>query len=144
MAPTQSVITYPFKAENGAIVRGRETAIELLERALFIRKNWIEATHNKGPNCHNVSLTATYRDNEIMTVKRWLWSHREDVSGVSLFPYSDVNYPQLPREKVTLEEYNRLVAIYDSVDVDLSNVDWTGQVDDRKQVVACANGACEI
>ena len=144
MAPTQSVITYPFKAENGAIVRGRETAIELLERALFIRKNWIEATHNKGPNCHNVSLTATYRDNEIMTVKRWLWSHREDVSGVSLFPYSDVNHPQLPREKVTLEEYNRLVAIYDSVDVDLSNVDWTGQVDDRKQVVACANGACEI
>ena len=47
-------------------------ALSLLERALHIKKNWIEPSHRSGANTHNVSLTCYYKEWEQEQIVQWL------------------------------------------------------------------------
>lgn len=86
-AVTSLVLTMPISME-GAILRSQESPIELLNRAAFVHKHFIQSSHTSGPNYHNVSLTVNYKaqKEEEDSILEWLLAHTDCFAGVSMFP----------------------------------------------------------
>lgn len=139
--PSNYVISMPI-CKEGAITRAQETAVELMERAKFIKQNWIDVGHREGDNTHNVSLTVSYKPEEEAEVKQWMWENREIYNGISLLPYDGGTYVQAPFEEIDKETYERLIAVFP--DIDLNSVNYGGTVDERVGESACAGGNCEV
>jgi ribonucleoside-diphosphate reductase alpha chain len=137
------VVGFPVKAEEGAITKSDESAIELMERAKFIYKNWILAGHREGNNTHNVSLTVEYKPDEIEAIKKWMVDNKDSYAGISFLPRNDSTYTQMPFQEITEEEYNEMVAKI-TKPIDYISIDWTGTIDERIGEAACAGGSCEI
>jgi ribonucleoside-triphosphate reductase (thioredoxin) len=137
-----AVITVPQKAPEGAILR-TESPFDLLERVKRVTKDWIKPGHRKGNNTHNVSATISVKDHEWESVGEWMWENRKSYNGLSVLPYSDPNYPQLPFEDCSKETYERLMSVL--ADIDLSKVVELEDLTDLAGELACAGGVgCEI
>jgi ribonucleoside-triphosphate reductase len=138
---TQSVITVPQKAPEGAITR-QESTINLLERVKLISDNWVHNGHVKGQNTHNVSCTVSIRPGEWEEVGEWMWKNRDCYNGLSVLPFDGGTYKQTPFEDCTEEEYNQLMSTLKDVDLTqvVELVDNTNLTDQA----ACAGGACEV
>lgn len=142
MSASGVVVTIPQHSPEGAITREMETAKSLLDRVFSYHKNWIVPGHIDGPNTHNVSVTVSYKVEEIDYLRERLWEDRDKYSGISLLPYSDANYEQAPFEecdKETFEKFNAMVK-----EIDLTKVLEQEDATNRTSVVACSGGACEI
>jgi hypothetical protein len=114
-AVTSLVLTMPISME-GAILRSKESSVELLNRAAYVHQHFIQTSHAAGPNYHNVSLTVNYKSSkeEEDNIMEWLLNHTDCFAGVSLFPdfssNSDgtaVKYPQMPFEEIDKETYDK-------------------------------------
>ena len=136
------VVSVPI-CKQGAVKRGQETAIELMERAKRVFNSWISASHRSGANRHNVSLTVTYRPEEVSGIVEWIVANREFFTGISLLPFDGGSYQQSPFESISEAEYKEWVDRYPS-GIDLFSLDYSDQEDARKGELACAGGACEI
>ncbi len=134
------IIKLPMKMDG--ITRHDETALELGNRALMVRKNWIEGSHREGENCHNVSLTINYKPHEQEELKDWMWENRASYGGISLLPFSDATYAHAPFEDCTQEEYERLEKLLPQLD--LSVVKYEQKDDGREASAACEGGLCEV
>lgn len=139
---TGVVVTVPQKSPPGAEIKKNNTALSLFERALRYNKNWVEAGHVQGPNYNNVSCTLNVREHEWEPLSQAMWEKRESYSGISLFPYSEPNYAQLPFEVCTQETYEKYAAYVK--DVDLKQIREEVDLTDRAGVVACGGGSCEV
>lgn len=138
------VVAAPHAAPN-AIIAGKESALDLLERAMHIRRNWIEPSHRSGANTHNVSLTCYYRENEKLDVTDWVVRNLGSVGGISFFPHSGSDtYKQMPYQSINSEEFNQWCQAFEGKKVDLQSIDFTHHEDARQQEAACAGGVCEI
>jgi len=136
------VVTIPQESPEGAIVRSGETAKSLFDRTVFYHDNWIKPGHISGKNTHNVSVTISYRQEEIEELYSLLWNNRDGYTGISLLPYDNGTYKQAPFEscdKYTFEKYNAMVK-----SIDLTQVFEEYDGTNRSQLVACACGACEV
>jgi len=92
------VISVPVNHEHG-ILRSQEKAVDLLKRVKHVHKNWIQPTHRSGPNTHNVSVTVSYRPEEIDEVTDWMVENRDSYCGIALLPYDPTTYPKPPLRK---------------------------------------------
>ena len=136
-----AVISAPQAAPDGSILR-TESPLETLERVKKVATEWVLPGHRRGNNTHNVSCTISIRDHEWESVGRWMWENRESYNGISVLPYNGGTYKQAPFEDCSKDDYERLYASLDSVD--LSKVI---ELDDNTNLsgeAACAGGACEI
>lgn len=131
-----TVFSFPQKSPAGAITRNDMTAIEQLNLWLTYQRHWCE---------HKPSITVTVRDHEWMEVGAWVYTHFDEVSGVSFLPHSDHTYQQAPYQEVGEREYLDLLAIMPS------KIDWTKLSDYETedttkgtQTMACVSGVCEI
>ncbi|MBC8301587.1 MAG: hypothetical protein H8E55_38230 [Pelagibacterales bacterium] len=136
-----AVISIPQKAPEDAILR-TESPFQLLERIKTMAINWIRPGHRSGNNTHNISATISLRDHEWDTAGEWMWENKEYYNGLSVLPYSESNYIQMPFEDITEEKFNELVSSLTSVD--LSNIIETDDDTDLSNELACAGGACTI
>lgn len=139
---TGVVVTIPQESPKGSIVRENETAFSLLDRTLSYHKNWIQPGHRSGANTHNVSVTISYKQEEIEELRHRLWESRNNYTGISLLPFDGGNYQQAPFEecsKETYEQYSKLVS-----EIDLKNVREMEDNTTRVENLACAGGVCEI
>jgi len=136
------VVTIPQESPKGAILREKETALQLLDRVIFYNKNWVSVGHRSGNNKHNVSCTINYQQHEIDELCQQMWKNRFEYSGISLLPFDTGSYSQTPFEtcdEKTFKKYNELVK-----NIDLTKVI---EIDDQTNMieqVACSNGVCEI
>lgn len=137
----QAIISIPQKAPDGAVTR-KESAIELLERVKVISERWVKPGHIDGQNTHNVSATVTVKPGEWLPVGIWMWKNRDAYNGLSVLPYAEYTYKQLPFEDITEAEYNRLADQLHSID--LSQVVEMEDFTDLSGELACAGGACEV
>lgn len=140
------IVTLPvFKDVKGAIYRQEESALQLLERAKFVRDTWILNGHGEGPNFNNVSLTVEVKDEELGAVSEWMLNQQHPLSGVSFFPASGggKTYPQMPFESVPKEVAEAWLDKVGEPPV-LSTADWTGVQDKREGEKACAGGLCDV
>ena len=141
-SPENIIVTIPVKMD-GAIYRGEETAVALMERSKHIFKNWIIPGHDYGPNPHNVSLTVSYRPEEQAEIIEWMVDNSESWAGISLLPYDGGNYTQAPFEEISEHEYHQWVRKVPT-DVNFGNIDFSDNVDERLGELACFGGACEV
>lgn len=136
-----AVIAVPQKAPNDAIMR-TESPFQLLERVKRVYIDWIKPGHRSGNNTHNVSATVSVRQHEWASVGEWLWTNRDNYTGVSVLPYSDHTYKQAPFEDITKEEYDRLLLTLQ--DVDLTKVVELTDNTDLAGELACFGASCEV
>lgn len=139
---TGSVVTIPQKSPDNAILRDRESAEDLLDRAYNYNINWVKEGHREGVNSHNVSCTISVKENEWDDVMKSMWKNREKYSGISLLPFNGGSYKQAPFEecnKETYDQYSELVKV-----IDLTEVREEQDNTRRTEMVACSGGVCEI
>ena len=138
----QAIVTIPQCAPENAIVRPKETAIELLERIKKFNKEWIKPGHRKGSNMHNVSATVNIKQDEWSTVGDWLWDNKEYFTALSFLPEDLGTYTQAPFETITEEQFNERVKHLHALD--LSKVVEFSDETNLQDQAACAGGACEV
>lgn len=137
----QAVISLPIKAPVNAITR-RETALQLLKRVQRLYKDWVVPGHKRGQNTHSISCTVSVKEHEWDKVREWMWDNRDDYASITVFPYENPNYPQLPFEEITEEEYNTF--IQGLKEIDLSKISEEQDNTTLQQEAACGGGACEV
>lgn len=145
------VIEFPVEAPEGAALKEDLSAEVFMDTVRSTQQNWVVPGATRPSQVpglsHNVSNTITVRPDEWASVADYLWTHRNDFTGVSLLPDSgDMLYAFAPFEAVKTEaqerRWNELVASYTPIDYlsvfeaeDGTNL--TGEA-------ACAGGACSI
>jgi ribonucleoside-triphosphate reductase len=135
--PKTWVAQFPIKSPEGAITRNGRSALEQCDYWLLNKLNWAE---------HSVSVTITYKPTEIIDLITWIWNNRNVISGMAFLPSYDSDYPLLPYQEVTKEEYERLVeASPEKVDwAQLYSVEYSGKFVEAAKLLACvANGSGE-
>lgn len=137
-----TIIAIPQESPENSIVRAKESAISLFDRALFYRNNWIAPSHREGINYHNVSCTISVKDDEWDELKEKMWKHRKSYNGISLLPYDGGNYTQAPFEEIDKETYDKYCSVIK--DVDLREVKEVMDETDRISTIACGANGCEI
>ena len=135
------IAAFPQKAPEGAIIR-TESMQQLLERVRRFNLEWVRPGHISGDNTHNVSCTISVKDDEWPAVTAWMWENRHDYNGISVLPYNGGTYPQAPFEDITEEQFNALVANFNSLDIE--SITEQNDATDLQGEAACAGGGCEI
>ena len=136
MRPDHTVVfAFPMRA-IGSVTRTDLTAIQHLELWLTYQRHWCE---------HKPSITVTVKDHEWMAVGAWVYSHFDEISGISFLPHSDHSYRQAPYQDCTKEEYEKAVnAMPKLIDWSLlknyENTDNTSGT----QTFACSGDKCEV
>ena len=141
---TQAVISIPQAAPEKAIIRSKETAIDLLTRVSKVWSEWVKVGHRKGDNMNNVSTTVTVKPNEWDEVRDWLWDNKNSYSAISILPYADHEYIQSPLEDISEQEYLQLVNKLKLTTFDSANIIESSDGTTLSGEVACAGGACLI
>lgn len=138
-----AVIRIPQKAPKGALLRTKQTALDLLERVKLLNKEWIEPGHRKGTNMHNVSATINIKPNEWEKIGSWLFENKNYFTALSFMPEDLGTYIQAPFETITEKEYYEKVKSLQSIN--LANVYEMTDETNLMEQLACAGGSsCEI
>lgn len=145
------VIEFPVEAPPGALIRKDLSALQFLEMVRSTQKNWVVEGNGQSQVAadlyHNVSNTVTVRPEEWDAVADYIWTHREDFTGVSLLADTgDKDYSFSPNEEIVTSadeiRWNQLLMLYKPVDYGmmLETEDGTNLSGEA----ACAGGACSI
>uniref|UniRef100_A0AAU3I9B1 B12-dependent ribonucleotide reductase insertion domain-containing protein n=1 Tax=Streptomyces sp. NBC_01393 TaxID=2903851 RepID=A0AAU3I9B1_9ACTN len=128
------VFTFVQRAGDTALVREDVSAIEHLEVWLAYQRYWCE---------HKPSVTISVREHEWAEVGEWVWSHLDEISGVSFLPFSEHTYVQAPYEEITEEEYEALAS--KTYRVEWSDLAFYETYDQTtgSQSLACSADGCE-
>jgi ribonucleoside-diphosphate reductase alpha chain len=138
---SNGVVCFPLMAPNDAVLRN-EGAMSLLERVKKFNLEWVKTGHRDGINTNNVSATISIKDEEWETVGEWMWNNKTHYNGLSVLPFNDTVYPQMPFTECSREEYETLVSKMKQISIDKIVEDYDTTT--RKLDEACAGGACEF
>ena len=136
MNPMHTNVFYlPVEAPKDSVLVKDINAIQQLEHWLSYKKFWCE---------HTASVTIYVQEHEWMEVGSWVYSHFDDVTGLSFLPADNGSYRQAPYTRCTPDEYEKALA-------KVPNVDWSAlqlyeveDMTDSAQTLACVGGACEL
>lgn len=129
------VFSFPIKSPPYSRIASEITAIEQLEHYLMFYRHWAE---------HTVSITVYVREHEWLDVGAWVYSHFDEIGGISFLPYSDHIYQQAPYQPISEEKYNELLQTIPKVQWDQFNVDEHEDKTEGAQQYACSGGMCEL
>ena len=137
MKPTQTtVFSFPMKAPEGATVTADLSAIDQLNMWLIYQRHWCE---------HKPSVTINVRKDEWFEVGAFVYSHFDEMSGVSFLPYNEHTYQQAPYQEIGRSQYEELLALMPKA------IDWVKlseyESEDNtsgSQTLACSGDSCEI
>jgi ribonucleoside-triphosphate reductase (thioredoxin) len=125
------VVTFPCKVPEHTPIADEFTAVEQLDFVKWMQTNWSD---------NAVSVTVTYKMEELDTIKEWLnKNYNSSVKTVSFLLYSGHGFAQAPYESCTKEEYEELAARVIPI-TGISSLDESAMetMDD------CSSGACPI
>lgn len=132
---TAYVVHFPVKSPEGAVIREDMSAIDQLEYWLKSKLHWTE---------HNPSVTIMYKPSEVIDIIKWTWDHKNVIGGLSFLPADDAQYAQMPYERISHEEYDKLIANFPKINFSelflLEHDDFTTVAAE----LACVSGVCEI
>jgi ribonucleotide reductase alpha subunit len=132
------VLQFPCHYQN-AIYRKDESAVELLERMAEVYENWVKPGHIEGQETNNVSITVSYKPEEVGEVSQWMKDNQDKYRGISVLPDDCTAYPLLPFEEVSKEEW---LKYYERFPV----INWEvfGISSNASGSSACSGGGCEV
>lgn len=129
------VIHFPVKSPDTAIVKDEMSAIEQCEYWKIIKLNWTE---------HNPSVTISYKEDEVEDLIQWVKDNKQFIGGMSFLPSDDAQYDQMPYEKISKKEYEKLSSEFPKIDFsllyELEKEDYTS----ASQELACVSGVCDL
>jgi ribonucleoside-triphosphate reductase len=135
-AASNLVFSFPIAAPETALLADDVDALTQAKLWHAYAKHWAD---------HSVSCTIYYSDDEFLGLGQWVWSHFDEITGLSFLPRSDHTYVQAPYEAISREQYETLVAAFPDA------VDWSRlaeyESEDRTQgarTLACSGDVCEI
>ena len=89
-----------------------------------------------------MTLNISIKEDEWDEVGDWMWLNRNTYNGLSVLPYADISYPQLPFEGCSKYMYDKMMSLLG--EIDLTEVYENGDNTKQREAVACGGGACEI
>lgn len=125
------VVEFPAEAPVGTTLASEMTAIDQLEWVTWAQRNWAD---------NMVSVTVTYRDEELPGIRDWMAEHYDrEVKSVSFLRYSEHGFKLAPYEPIDEAEFKRRVA---AVKRDSSPIEMLGtsEIDESD----CVGGACPV
>jgi hypothetical protein len=125
-----TVVSFPVKWPPDTIFSSEQTAIEQLENLKFLQTYWAD---------NSVSITVTYRPEELEGIKGWLKENYDDsVKSVSFLLYAGHNFKQAPEEPISPDQY------YDMIE-NITNIEITvGKETSNLDNLECASGMCPV
>jgi ribonucleoside-diphosphate reductase alpha chain len=138
VAPADSMIAgEPILDASGKIIatRTKRNALRQLENWRTFKQNWAE---------HSVSVTIYVAEDEWLDVAAWIYSHWDDVSGLSFLPFDGHVYPQAPFTPTTEKGYNEAVQRFPSRIAWEKLSRYEDGRDHRSSEPACSSGVCEL
>jgi ribonucleoside-diphosphate reductase alpha chain len=142
MTPTDGIISIPQKSPAEAFIRSQNTALGLAKRAIRLNQLWVSAGYRSGINNHNVSTTISVKKDEWDSLKRFMWENREHYSGISLLPYDDFTYEQMPFESCDEKTFENMKSLIKNVD--LTEIVESDDNTTRSEAISCVSGVCEV
>lgn len=129
------VLEFPMRAPEGGVLIEDQDALSQLNQWLLFKKNWTE---------HNPSVTIYVKEDEWDIVGDWVYSHWNDIGGLSFLPYFGGVYPLAPYEAISKQEYDKRVSEFPAID--WSNI-MQYEKDDMTELThqyACTGDKCSI
>tara|TARA_R110002020_G_scaffold16515_14_gene58306 strand:- start:3180 stop:5117 length:1938 start_codon:yes stop_codon:yes gene_type:complete len=129
------VLEFPMRAPEGGVLLEEQSALKQLAKWLLFKKNWTE---------HNPAVTIYVRETEWDDVGNWVYSHWDEVGGLSFLPYFGGAYPLAPYETLEKEEYDRRSADFPEINwADLMKYEKEDMTEQTHQY-ACTGDKCSI
>ena len=130
------LVTFPVAWENirfdkneEGIYVNMETAVEQLERYRLLMASYVE---------QNCSITVSYKEDEVPSIRDWLKHHWDSYVGVSFMPVDNTVYSYLPQEVVSEVRYKEYVD--QLTEVDFSNTESSLELEEDE----CVSGVCPV
>jgi adenosylcobalamin-dependent ribonucleoside-triphosphate reductase len=125
--PTQMVVEFPMKFADNARVADTMSAVQQLDLCKFAQRVWAD---------QSVSVTVTYRDEEIPSIRAWMEDNWHALKTVSWLRYSGHGFNLAPYEPTGLDTFYQMDAMINT------SIPLIGgnELDDAD----CASGACPI
>jgi ribonucleoside-triphosphate reductase len=142
MTPTDGIISIPQKSPTGAFLRSQNTALGLAERAIKLNKLWVKNGYRSGKNNHNVSTTISVKPEEWGDLKKYMWENRDHYAGISLLPYDESTYEQMPFESCDEKTFDSMKKLIKNID--LTEILESDDNTSRSETLSCVSGICEI
>lgn len=133
--PTTQVISFPYSLPEDTIFADNCTAIQQLEYVKRIQTDWSD---------NSVSCTVYYRKEELPDIKKWLKeNYNMGLKTVSFLLHSEHGFQQAPLEKISKEEYERMISSCKPIE-SVEGICFTPE--DEKYIAEneCAGGACPL
>ena len=131
-----TVFSFPMKSPHSAVTRFDMSAIEQLELWLLYQRHWCE---------HKPSVTISVKEHEWMEVGAWVYTHFDEVSGISFLPFSEHTYKQAPYQDCSVEEYGEMLKqMPKKVNWDLLREYEKEDTTSGGRELACTAGVCEV
>jgi ribonucleoside-diphosphate reductase alpha chain len=129
------VFEYPVASPPGALTRHDLSALQQLENWLAWKRHYTE---------HNPSVTIYVEPDEWPQVGAWVWTHFNEIGGLSFLPKDGGIYALAPYEEITKEEYERRMGAFPDVDFGRLSA---FEIEDSTEVnreFACTGDKCEL
>jgi ribonucleoside-triphosphate reductase len=125
------VVEFPAQAPEGTPLASEMSAIDQLTWVTWAQRNWAD---------NMVSVTVTYKDEELPAIREWLAEHYDrEIKSVSFLRYSEHGFKLAPYEPIDEAEYDRRVAQVQRTKEPIELVGESSVDTDE-----CATGACPV
>ena len=129
------VLEFPMRAPTGGVLLEEQSALSQLSKWLLFKKYWTE---------HNPAVTIYVKETEWKDVGNWVYSHWDEVGGLSFLPYFGGVYPLAPYEAMEKEEYDRRIANFPEIDWSVLMTYEKEDMTEQTQQYACTGDKCSI
>lgn len=129
------VFSFPQASPKGAVTTKDVSALDQLRHYLVFRNHWCE---------HNPSITVYVREDEWIDVGAFVYSHFDELGGVSFLPLNDHVYQQAPYQEITEEEYKEWKEKTPDLDWERARDYENENSTTIRHDLACSAGFCEL
>ena len=133
--PTTQVVSFPYSLPEGTVFADECTALQQLEYVKRLQTEWSD---------NSVSCTVYYKKEELKDIKEWLKIHyNTGLKSVSFLLHSEHGFQQAPLEKISKEEYDKMIASCTPIR-SIENLHFTNEDDLNIGDGECTGGVCPI
>ena len=131
------IISFPYAFPDGTITADECTAVQQLEYVRRLQTEWSD---------NAVSVTVVYKLEELSEIKAWLKANYNDsVKAVSFLLYSGHGFKQAPLEKISKEQYEKMISEVKPFTVSKVDAFVNSEADEKFQMEAeCVGGVCPM
>lgn len=132
---TTQIISFPYSLPENTVFANECTAVQQLEYVKRLQTDWSD---------NSISVTVTYRKEELSEIKEWLREHYNNcVKTVSFLLYSGHGFDQAPIEPISKEKYDEMMSVCRPI-TSVKGICHTEEDEENIGQGECVGGVCPI